>query len=170
MIEVEDLGRFLGQDLSREPEHDQALWAVTAAWSAVESHCRRRFAMVEDDVLSLRWRPSVFLPDPPVLTISSVLVDGVESHYARDEFGMLWPRTRGESIAITYSHGFETVPDVPRLVAVRLASRLFKNPMGRVSYSAEGMDYSSPADVSPRILTGDELSALVPYRLHRAWS
>lgn len=167
LITPEDLSNFLGQDLSADPEFSQAHVACLFASSAVESHCKRVFEFTEDDVREFFWQPRIVLPDPPIVLITNVLLDGQETTYERDSLGALWFSERGTRIEVTYSHGFVEIPEVVKMVACRLASRLFKNPLGRTSYSAEGMDFSSPSDTSPRILTGDEIVALRPFRLHR---
>lgn len=167
MIAIADLEAFLQQDLTDYPVEAQA--ACDMASAVVEDYCKRSFAEVEDDTLTLRWRPSVVLPNPPVTTITSVEVDGEPADYDIDPSGRIWPKVVGTEIAIVYTHGFATIPDTVRLVAVRLASRIFKNPTGRVSYNADNMNYQSAADVSPRILTGDEMAVLNRrYRLRRA--
>lgn len=167
MIAISDLEAFLQQDLSDYQVEAQA--ACDQASAVVQDYCKRSFALVEDDVLTMRWRPSIVLPDPPVTQISSFEIDGEAAPYEIDESGRLWPMARGEEIVITYTHGFATIPETPRLVAIRLASRIFKNPTGKVSYSADTMNYQGVSDVSPRILTGDEMATLNRrYRLKRA--
>lgn len=164
MLTIDDLARFLQQDLTDYEAEAQA--AVDQAIGVVEAHCKRRFAQVVDDERTMRWRARIILPDPPVSDIASIKVDGVDSPYEIDASGNVWLGRSGSQVVITYTHGFASVPESVRLVAVRLASRIFKNPMGRVSYSAEGQNYSAAVDVSPRILTGDEMAMLRRFRLN----
>lgn len=167
MIAISDLEAFLQQDLTNYPVEAQA--ACDQASAVVEDYCKRSFAQVEDDEITMRWRPSILLPDPPVTAITSVTVDGVASEYDIDASGRLWPATQGDQITIVYTHGFVTIPDTVRLVALRLASRIFKNPTGRVSYSVDGQSTQGATDVSPRILTGDEMTMLNRrYRIKKA--
>lgn len=165
MLTVDDLARFLQQDLTDYEAEAQD--AVDQAVSTVEEHCKRRFAQVVDDERTMRWRARIILPDPPVGEISSVTVDGQAASYDIDLSGNLWLGRSGKQVTIVYTHGYETIPAAVRLVAVRLASRIFKNPMGRVSYSADGQSNSSAVDVSPRILTGDEMATLRKFKLHQ---
>lgn len=111
------------------------------------------------------------LPDPPVVSITSVVIDGVEVSYSRDSQGRIvaegcWD----DDVTVTYSHGFATMPDAVAMVAVRVAARTFKNPMGRISYSVDGQSYQTPGEVAPRLLTDDEKLMLKPLRLHRVSS
>lgn len=166
MIAISDLEAFLQQVL--EPDYSvEAQAACDMATSVVEEHCKRTFAQVADDELTLRWRPSIVLPNPPTTSITSFEVDGVAAGYEIDDSGRIWPAVRGDVISLTYTHGYATIPDAVRLVALRIAARIFKNPQGRVSYSADNLQYQGAPDVSPRILTGDEMSMLRRYRLHQ---
>ena len=166
MIAVSDLEAFLQQDLTDYAVEAQA--AVDQASAVVEDYCKRSFAQVADDVLTLRWRPSVVLPNPPATEIASVEVDGQAAAYEIDDSGRLWPLVRGTEIVITYTHGYASIPDTVRLAALRLASRIFKNPVGRVSYNVDNASYQGASDVSPRVLTGDEMAILRRYRLNFA--
>lgn len=168
MISIEDLEAYLQQNLA-DDYSVEAQAACDQATAVVEDYCKRSFTEVVDDELTLRWRPCIFLPDPPVTTITSVEVDGVASDYDIDPSGRIWPRTTGDQITIVYTHGYTTIPDTVRLVALRLAARIFKNPMGRVGYSVDGQSMQGVSDVSPRILTGDEMTILNRrYRIKRA--
>lgn len=167
MIAISDLEAFLQQVL--EPDYSvEAQAACDMATSVIEEHCKRSFTQVADDELTLRWRPSIVLPNPPVSAVTSFEVDGEPASYEVDDSGRIWPALRGDVITLTYSHGYATIPDAVRLVAVRIAARIFKNPQGRVSYTADNLQYQGAPDVSPRILTGDEMTMLRRYRLHTA--
>ena len=168
MITISDLEAFLQQNLIDDYE-TEAQAACDQATAVVEDYCKRSFAQVEDDEITMRWRPCILLPNPPVTNIASVTVDDEAAEYELDFSGRLWPKTRGEQITITYTHGYVTIPDTVRLVALRLAARIFKNPNGRVSYSVDGQSIQTASDVSPRILTGDEMATLNRrYRLKKA--
>jgi hypothetical protein len=143
--------------------------ALARASAAVETHCRRRFTLVEDDAITLRWRPSIVLPDPPVIEISSFSVDGRSVGYDIDASGRLWPRSTGNTIGVTYTHGFAQVPEIAKLIACRIANRIMQNPSMRSTYTGpDGLNYATPTDVGPRIMTGDEATALRHLVLHKA--
>lgn len=167
MISISDLEAFLQQVLGEDyPVEAQA--ACDMATSVVEEYCKRSFARVADDELTLRWRPSIVLPNPPVTAVTSFEVDGEPATYDLDESGRIWPTVRGDSINLTYTHGYAKVPEAVRLVAVRIAARIFKNPQGRVSYSADSLQFQGSPETSPRILTDNEMGILRRYRLHTA--
>lgn len=166
MITIADLEAFLQQDLNDYQAEAQA--AIDGATAVVRNECRRTFTLVEDDEITLHWRPNIVLPNPPVQSISSFTVDGVTSEYERDEHGRLVPGLIGDVVTVTYTHGYANIPEDVRLVALRIASRIFKNPMGRISYSNDTLNYQGASDISPRILTGDEKMTLKRYKTQKA--
>lgn len=166
MITVADLEAFLQQDLSEYQAEAQA--AVAQGAAVVRAECRRTFDLIEDETVTLNWRPNLTLPNPPVLSISSFKVDDVNSEWERDEHGRIIPSLIGDVVEVTYSHGYATIPEDVRLVAVRIASRIFKNPTGRVSFSNDSLNYQGTTEVSPRILTGDEKMILRRYKVLKA--
>lgn len=180
LASVEELGYFLQQNLSEyEAEAEQALALASAA---VRNHCRRTFEFVEDDEINVPYRSRIFLPNPPVVSISSVQVDGKDVSYQRDAAGAIWltdrldervllePITTLSTVTIVYTHGLQEIPEEAKLVTLRLASRIFKNPTGRVSFNADSLNYQGATDIAPRILTGDEAAILRRWRLHRVVS
>jgi hypothetical protein len=166
MISTNDLGLYLQQILDDYISEAQA--ACDLATAVVEAHCRRTFTQVVDDTLVTRWRPRIVFPSPPVTEVTSVKVDGVLTSCDYDASGNIWPSIQGNQIEIVYTHGFTEIPDAVRLVALRIAARIFKNPTGRVSYSVDSASYQMAQDVSPRIITGDEMVMLRRYRLMSA--
>lgn len=169
LITVPDLQSYAQVTFPSGVPLTSATAAIAQASALVESHCKRRFTLVTDDALTLRWRPSIVLPDPPVVSIASLVVDGQAAEYDVDDSGRLWPRTTGTTIEVTYTHGFATIPDAVKLVVARVASRIMRNPDMRSTYTGpDGLNYSSPSDVGPRLLTGDEMTALRRYVLHKA--
>ncbi len=142
--------------------------AIALASDEVESHCKRRFALVSDETITIRWRPSIVLPHPPVITVASFQVDGVDADYDIDDSGRYWPRVSGDQITVTYTHGYDPIPGTVKLVVARLANRIVRNPQMRNSYTGpEALNYQTPSDVGPRILTGDEMASLRRYTLHK---
>lgn len=162
---VDELASYMQQKLLPDVAASAEL-ALTIASDLVESHCRRSFAMVIDDELVMRWRPTIVLPSPPLVEISSVEVDGVATTYNIDESGRLWLNRSGDEVRIVYSHGFATVPGIVKGIVLRAATRFLANPQMQSSYNGpEGLTFSS--DSGPRLLTGDEASALSRFVLHR---
>lgn len=179
LVSTADLATYLQQNL--EEYESEASNAVELASAAVRAYCRRSFTFVADDERVMRWRPRIILPDPPVVDIRSVKIADKDVHWHRDLKGhLIIQRTPGllvghanypyPDVTVTYSHGYDTVPAVVAMVAVRIAARVFKNPMQRVTYNTDTMNYASSVDVAPRILTGDEQLMLTPFRIHRVSS
>lgn len=171
LIDVLDLQDFLQQDLSGFPDEAQA--AVDDASGLVRGYCRRSLTAVTGDTRGFRWRPTLVLPDPPVTEVTAVELNGAAtSDWDLDDLGRLLVHygQHGDTVTVTYDHGFDPLPDGLVPVVKRIAARIFKNPTGRVSYNADTLSYSGAADVSPRTLTGDEQAMLRPWRLHRGWS
>lgn len=176
LVSTADLATYLQQNL--EEYESEASNAVELASAAVRAYCRRTLTYVVDDQRVVRWRPAITLPDPPIVDITSVQIAGQDVDWYRDVDGrlvvhaappMVVPETNYPypDVTITYTHGYVTVPAVVAMVAVRIAARVFKNPMQRVSYNTDQMNYATGVDVAPRILTGDEMLMLKPFRLNR---
>lgn len=169
LITVPDLATYMQSSFAADKAMQSAEAAVAMASEQVETHCRRRFELVTDDVITLRWRPSIVLPDPPVVEITAFQVDGVDSEYDIDDSGRYWPANQGDQISVTYTHGFTAIPQPVRLVALRIASRIMRNPQMRSSYTGpDGLNYASPSDVGPRVLSTDEATLLRRWTLYRA--
>lgn len=169
LIKVADLEAYGQSTFTTDAHVWTAEAAIIQASAAVEDHCKRQFALVSDDEITLRWRPSIVLPNPPVIAVSVFQVDGVDADYSIDDSGRYWPRATGDQIAVTYTHGYATVPETVRLVVARVSNRIVRNPQMRSTYTGpDGLNYASASDVGPRILTGDEVTALRRYSLHKA--
>jgi hypothetical protein len=142
----------------------------------VQAWCRRRLTSVDDDTFTTTGSARIELPATPVRAVSSVLVDSVETllSWNVSAAGVLdWVGTAvapaGDSaVVVTYDSGFAEVDYrlvTARAVAVRLASRLYQNPLDRGSFSGpDGLSFSPAAGVTSRLLTGDEQMMLSPCR------
>lgn len=114
------------------------------------------------------------LPQRPVVSVSSVTVDG--DVIAAGDYALIgdvllnwrgWGH-RGVPVAVTYTHGWVTVPTDIKNVVLRAAGRAFKNPVGVLAEMLAG-GYSATFDTQgnvggPRIFTGDEQMVLNRYR------
>jgi hypothetical protein len=166
IVSTADLANYLQQNL--DDYGTEALYATELASAAVRAYCRRSLTYLVDDERVLRWRPELVLPDPPIVQITSVTVADTAVDWVRLANGTIAVNgTSEDDVTITYTHGFAELPAIIPMVAVRIAARVFKNPLQRVSYGADNVSYTTAADVAPRILTGDEQMMLKPYRLNR---
>ncbi|AAN01629.1 head-tail adaptor [Mycobacterium phage Quink] len=133
---------------------DDAATALSWAKSQVEGYCGRKFDLVEDDVAIVDpYCGSSLLPSIPVVEISKVEgylptgngMDWVEltNYWFKRDTGLIfdttglpgsewstghtWPWLPG-SLRVTYTHGYNPVPDELIDVAIRLAREYQSNP------------------------------------------
>jgi len=132
--------------------------ALSYASSAVEAYCERDFSYVVNDVVTIDPFPvrrSAQLPDPPVILISKVEANmrdnlGVLSwqeltNYAWTADGLLydtsglpgvsvaavpsWP-SLPKSLRVTYTHGFQSMPQPLVDAVIKAAGSYLANPFG----------------------------------------
>lgn len=164
------LGKQLGGTYTAQVDQ-----AIEAADTVIRSYCGQPVAEEPVTVrLSGDGSRTLLLPTWPVtLVASATLLSDAPTILAGDELhaesvGLLhrlngqWPPGRF-NIEVTYRSGHDPVPADVRLVALRLATRIFENPQDVASSSHEdvGTNWSFPA----RILTPDERQVLDRYRL-----
>jgi hypothetical protein len=154
IIDVEDLGDFLGQDIPTDDA--QADLACDIAGRVVRSKLRQTVTFVADDEVAFEGVTDdrIRLPERPVVEVSSVTVDGAtfpDTGYSLiGEEIVLVPDSgtwasiasglgsfggRGALVVVVYSHGFAVVPDDIRGLALSIASRIYRNPAGATSES-----------------------------------
>ena len=131
---VEDINTFLGTTIT--PDDAQALLAIEEATAVIKNYCNQEIEQVSDETILLDGTGStkLFLPELPVVSITSVEVDGVlldPNYYALAENGVLWRKystwTLGAcNIKIVYTHGYTSIPEDVRGVCYRSAARLFQ--------------------------------------------
>lgn len=136
---VHDIEAFL-QIKVDEPS---AMRAITEASSAIRRHCRQVIGLVEDDEYTFDVPPRrsvLFLPELPVVEVSSViedgeaLVEGSDQDYQLGLYGVLhrigtfWA-SGIQIVTVTYTHGladddyrYQTARDV----CTRAASRAYQ--------------------------------------------
>ena len=131
---VDDINAFLGTEIL--PGDAQALLAIEEATAVIKNYCNQEIEQVSDETILLDGTGStkLFLPELPVVSITSVEVDGVlldPNYYALAENGVLWRKygtwTLGaRNIEIVYTHGYTIIPEDVRGVCYRSAARLFQ--------------------------------------------
>ena len=134
--EIADLEAFLQIDIPAE-KLDSAQRAIEEASAAIQNYCHQTLELVRDDALTLDCigGTKVFLPELPVVEVAGVVEDGetltVTDDYKLGQDGILhriddlW--TVGiQIIVVTYTHGYETIPDDIVAVCVRAASRAYQ--------------------------------------------
>lgn len=131
---IDDINTFLGTTIL--PDDAQALLAIDEATAVIQNYCNQKIEQVSDDTIQLDGTGStkLFLPELPVVSISSVEADGVlldPTYYALAENGVLWRKygvwtVGARNISITYTHGYVSIPEDVKGVCYRSASRLYQ--------------------------------------------
>lgn len=131
---IDDINTFLGTNIL--PNDPQATLAIAEATAVIQNYCNQKIERVSNDPIFLDGTGStkLFLPELPVNEIASVEVDGTlldPAYYALAENGVLWRKygvwTPGaRNIKITYTHGYENIPEEIRGVCYRSAARLYQ--------------------------------------------
>jgi hypothetical protein len=160
---AEDLALFLDEDL--DPARAELF--LRLAGGEVRAATGNGFDFVEDEeiILDGKGTPVLLLPRIPVVDVSEVVelayAGGTELELdptSASSPGFEWSedgilrrldgghfRRRFRAYRVTYSHGFEAVPDAVVGVVIRCAARAFENPdgirqetLGRYSYTLAG--------------------------------
>lgn len=153
--QVSDLQAFTGQTLVTATA-TQALYVAT---TVIQSYCNQQIFPTANDVIVCDPLPSVSvrLPERPVTAVTQIRTfddDTAAWHvedittwrwkrygwlYATKRFdAKMWPYLNRDSVEVTYSHGYTTLPDSAINVCTTLAARLISNPMF-LSSQASGM-------------------------------
>lgn len=121
---------------------DRANLILSLATAAIQRHTGQTLAAVAADSITIPGRLGKFLrlPERPVTAVTSVTLDGVTI----TDFDLL-PQSvlyRGSGwgdarviIGVTYDHGFATIPDDLKGVALDIAARVVNNPTSSVQES-----------------------------------
>lgn len=154
-----------------------ATLALNVASSTIRSFCG--WSISQETVTETRdgtGAKSLWLPTLRLTAVASVVADGrtltPTVDYDWTSFGKLirhgcWPRTP-RSVALVYTHGYATVPDVVKGVCLSLAARAYNNPQDAKSMSedvgpfARSLTYTGD---SPSSLSRFEMGNLGPFKL-----
>jgi len=134
---VADIEAFLQLSITTPAQIASAEMALRDATAAIRNYCRQFLERVTGETITLDSSGGVrlFLPELPVLSVSSVVEDGetliIDDDYKLGQHGILhriattW--TAGiQIVTITYSHGYTIIPDDIMAVCVRAASRAYQ--------------------------------------------
>lgn len=190
LADVADLLVLVGGDPEDAAVVLQAELALRMASAKVRSEARQTFTRVDDDVARLRgnWSPMLPLPERPVRDVTTVAVDDLsltgwtleagdrltfrrvnflpEAFWRRNLTGWGGPDC---TVTVTYSHGYDVVPDDVAAVTLMLAARQHVNPSG---VAREQIDDYAVTFAAGRVLPGELLDGekhmLRRYRPHPA--
>lgn len=147
---VNDVELVLQAEITGDAKVAAAEFALLTASAGIRNYCRQYISYVEDDEIVLDTTFNgrhLFLPELPVISVSAVIENSVELVVTTDYEPMLrrgiLSRVRrpwylgGQVIAVTYTHGYEVIPDDIVAVTARAASRLYQ--AGLRSAETEGV-------------------------------
>ena len=163
----------------------RATVVLDAATGAIQGWTRQTISEVAGDAVELRgtWKPVLELPERPVTAVTSVSVDGVAQTVDDDyvvvrnelrrpegwdsqlRFSVFGPEGWGGPdvvVAVTYTHGFATVPDDVKGVCLQLAGRMYLNPEAAAMKVIDGHTFQYGLDFLA--LTDGEKATLRKYR------
>ena len=111
--------------------------AIAEATEAIRNYCHQYIELVTDDEITLDCAGGtrLFLPQLPVISVASVVEDDEaldeDDDYKLGQWGILHRVSRDweagiQIVAITYTHGYATLPDDVVAVATRAAGRVFQ--------------------------------------------
>lgn len=189
-ISREDLSDLLGEDLSSS---DSALIAIDSACDVVRTEAEQTFNEVSSDevILDGSGTDALLLPELPVTDVDSVTLGdevlAVDDDYVLNGQGILlrvWPAvwTKGrQNVTVQYDHGYgdSVFPRDVRVVALRVAVRIFKQPATAAaagvaseslgSYSISYTNSSSSSSSSEDLITEAEKRVLRKYKQSRSF-
>lgn len=134
---VTDVENFL--QVAIPPEHVAFVdWAIKEATAAIQNYCHQAISRVDDDIVTLdvpRCRWNLFLPQLPVISVTTVIEDGElltagidykhANHGVLCRVGRNW--TAGiQIVSVTYTHGHDPIPDDVASVCTRAAARAYQ--------------------------------------------
>lgn len=148
---VADLEALLQVEISTAAQLASAERAIVAAKAAIQNYCQQQIALVEDDEITLdveAGRQRLFLPELPVIEVASVIEDGETLTVGSDEdyqvgrHGVLYRVGQNwaegiQIVTVTYTHGYEEIPDDVIDVCTRAAARMYQ--AGLKSAELEGI-------------------------------
>ncbi len=164
-----DVERYLQRVLT-DAELAASDFLLAAATSLIQGYTGQDVFHATDDVITLWPRGNrVLLPQLPVTGVTSVTSDGDVVTWELRRAGVLH-LTSGwsNSVTVTYSHGYETIPPAVVMATVLLATRSLTNPTSvrQESTGPFSVTYSeSSGDIVGAALSLGERQMLAPYRM-----
>lgn len=134
---ITDLENFLQVAITTPEQIAAAARALSEASAAIRGYCHQYLSRVSNEKFTLDCFGGnvVFLPELPAISVSKVVVDGAtlaNTAYKLGKYGFLhrlnsqvWPKGV-QNVEVTYTHGYNPIPDDIRGVCARAASRAYQ--------------------------------------------
>lgn len=135
---IADIEDFLQVVVSSGLEQDCATRALAEASEVIRNYCRQKIDYVTNEHITMDSYGGtlLFLPELPVISVSSVVVNGValvqNTDYKLDNRGALhrllghmWP-VGPRCVVVTYTHGLSVIPADIVGVCTRAAARAYQ--------------------------------------------
>ena len=134
---IEDIEDFLQVSIESPHHIFSATRALEEATAAIRNWCRQFISVVDDEEITIDTYGGtrIFLPELPVMSVSAVIENGITltpgDDYALGQHGILhrigraWP-VGIQTVTITYSHGYDPIPDDVIAIATRASSRAYQ--------------------------------------------
>lgn len=184
---VTDLGDFLGEELTGT-RLTQAATALEMASAQIQGWTRQRLERVVDDEVTLAGGPGweLELPEAPVIDATVTSIDGVvptSGSYrligttlirpggwtgpglvAGNVSWPVWDTITPALVNVTYTHGFDPIPDDIVAACLQMAARCLQSPSGIRQESIGAYSVTYGGDVGGGLLGAAEVSLLGRYR------
>ncbi|HBF40552.1 MAG TPA: hypothetical protein DDW19_01865 [Anaerolineaceae bacterium] len=134
---VDDVAALLMLEISDSDKVQACTRAIDEATAAIQNYCHQELEYTENDVLTLDCPggSKIFLPELPVVSVSTVVENGVTLtatiDYKLGQFGILYRVGRNwaagvQNVTVMYTHGYADFPDDILGVCTRAASRIYQ--------------------------------------------
>ena len=169
LASVEELQTFT-PGTTIDPDH--AALVLDIASDTIRTYTRQTLSRTDDEslVLAIGWPYELWLPERPVIDITSITVDGAliaPSAYTWTESGRIaFPSgVSGTQASIVYSHGWDPMRADIKGVCLEMARSAVVTPDGGAVKSETVGAYSVAFDIaSATVLTESQERRLLPYR------
>jgi hypothetical protein len=153
-----DLAARLGVTLTAD-EQSRATTLLGLASDVIRRAARQNIDRATSTIKVISAADRVLLPQRPVISIDSVTRDGsafVDHMLDGDYLAGSWS---GGTIQITYTHGYDPVPDAIKAICLEVVTRVWVNP-GKADQEAYGSERVSHGANVGLVLTDEERKAV----------
>jgi hypothetical protein len=164
---VADVEAFLQVTIHTDPvKLASAQRAISEATAAIKNYCHQEIERVANETITLDCLggTKIFLPQIPVIGVASVVEDGtplvVTDDYILGQHGIVhrvgdyWA-VGIQIVAVTYTHGYATIPDDIVGVCTRAAARAYQAGLAAAAVGAvSGVASMTLGDYSYSLGTG----------------